>query len=95
MPTLQKKPPATRRLNSKVDRICIPYIEKLEALFKEHNVYDQLQALAKNDIHPASDDAHVTLEVLDNQMEELMISSEKGYRKIYVGHYEFSPVVKS
>ena len=39
-------PPAARRLNSKVDRIRIPYIEKLDVLFKEHNIFERLQALS-------------------------------------------------
>ena len=50
-------PPVARRLNSKVDRICIPYTEKIEALFKEQNIYDRLQALTKKAAHPASADA--------------------------------------
>ena len=88
-------PPAARQLNSKVDCIRIPYTEKLEALFKEHNIYDRLQALAKKAAHPGSADDRRALEVLDNQMEQFMLSSEKGCRKIRVGHYEFSPAVKS
>ena len=31
-------PPAARRLNSEVDRIPIPYTEKLEFLFKEDHI---------------------------------------------------------
>ena len=88
-------PPAARQLNSKVDRIRISYIEKLEALFKEHTIYNRLQVLAKNAAHPASADARSALEVLNNQMEQFMLSSEKGCRKIQVEHYEFSPAVKS
>ena len=86
---------AARRLNSKVECIRIPYIEKLDALFKEHNIYDRLQALAKKAAHPASEDSCTALEVFDNQMEEFMLSSEKECQKICVGHYEFSPAVNS
>ena len=87
--------PAAQRLNLKVDRIRIPYNEKLESLFREHNIYDRLQSLAKTAAHPLSADARRALEVLDNQMEQFMLSSESKYRKIRVGHYEFSPAVKS
>ena len=62
----------------KIDYVRITYTNKLEALFKEHNIYNQLQALAKDAAHPASADAHIALEVLDNQIEQFMLSSEKG-----------------
>ena len=88
-------PPAARQLNSKVDRIRIPYNEKLESLFREHNIYDRLQSLAKTAAHPSSANARHALEVLDNQIEQFILSSESKCRKIRVGHYEFSLAVKS
>ena len=54
-------PSAARRLNSKVDRIRIPYVKKREALFKEHNVFERLRALLKNAACPASANARVGL----------------------------------
>ena len=86
---------AARRLNSKVDRIRIPYVEKLEALFKEYNIFERLQALSTNADHPASADARAALEALNNQFEDFMLSAEKGCRKFRVGQYEFSPAIKS
>ena len=88
-------PPAARWLNSKVDRIRIPYIEKLEALFKEHNILERLHELSTKADHPVLADASAALEALDNQYKEFMLSAEKGCRKFRVGQYEFSPAVKS
>ena len=93
LPTIT--PPAARRLNSKVDRIRIPYVEKLEALFKEHNILERLQALSIKVDHPVSADVSAPQEALDNQYEEFMLSAEKGWREFRVGQYEFSPAVKS
>ena len=74
-------PPAERRLNSKVDRIRIPYVEKLEALFKEHNIFERLQALLTKANHPALAYARAALEALNNQFKDFMLCAEKGCRK--------------
>ena len=74
-------PPAARRLNSRVDRIRVPYVKKIKALFKDHNILERLQTIYAPTDDPATEDARTALEALDNQMEDFMLSAEKGCRK--------------
>ena len=44
--------------------------------------------------HPTSDKVTKALEGLNQLLTNLMLSTEKGCRKLWTGHYEFSPVIK-
>ena len=87
-------PVKARKLNSKVGRIRQKYVDKLEELFKQHNIYRRLLELEKKASFPASKEVKETLEQLDQLVVELMLLSERKCRKICAAHYEFSPVIK-
>ena len=88
-----------RRLNSQSEKSCGEYIKRLEASFEKHKVYDRLLELA-GEKEPqlvadfVAEEAKDVLEELVQQMEKLMLESEKKCRKFYASHYEFSPQVK-
>ena len=87
-------PVKARRLNSKVPRIRESYIKSLEEAFQKRDILSRLQRLEKDASFPASADVKEALERIDNEMEEMMLASEKSCRKLYAGHYEFSPTVQ-
>ena len=82
-------PVKARKLNSKVGRIRQKYVDKLEELFKQHNIYRRLLELEKKASFPASEEVKETLEQLDQLVVELMLLSERKCRKICAAHYEF------
>jgi hypothetical protein len=87
-------PVKARKLNSKVGRIRQKYVDKLEELFKQHNIYRRLLEIEQKASFPASKEVKGTLEQLDQLIVELMLLSEQKCRKICAAHYEFSPVIK-
>ena len=87
-------PHQARRLTSKVERIRDKYIKDLEEKFKKHDILGKLQAIADMVNSPLAYDAEEALEKLDRQMTALMLKAEKNCRKLYAGHYDFSPAIK-
>ena len=81
-------------LNSSVKRIRQAYVDKLEESYQRNNVLARLEAVDKQANFPASKEVSEMLEILDKEMTELMLSSEKECRKLYAGHYEFSPDIQ-
>ena len=93
---LQKlTPPAARRLNSKVKRVRVAYIARLEKLFKGNNIYERLLEIDKHAEYPLSDEAAKALEAIDRLVTSLMLQAEKGCQKLQANHYKFSPQVKT
>ena len=89
------KPPAARRLNSKVKRIRQKYIDRLEELFKKHRVLEKLIELeAGAEKEELSTEAREALENLDKLITELMANAESKCRKKYKADYDFSPEVR-
>ena len=87
-------PVKARRLNSKVQRIRDSYIQSLEKAFQKGHILSRLESLQKDATFPASAEVAKALERIDNEMEEMMLASEKSCRKLYAAHYEFSPTVQ-
>ena len=86
--------PAARRLTSKVSRICNRYITDLERLVEKAKIFERLQAIEKNATDELSAEAAEALEKIDRKLTSLMLKAEKGCRKLYKNHYEFSLPVK-
>ena len=86
--------PAARRLNSKIERIRSKYIKDLEEKFRRYQILERLQKIAADAAFPASREAVEALEKIDKEMTKLMLRAEKGCRKLYAQHYDFSPQVK-
>ena len=55
-------PVKARQLSSKVERIRIAYIKRLEGLFRQHNIYNRLLRLEKKASFPALQEVKSTLE---------------------------------
>ena len=87
-------PVKARQLSSKVEPIRTAYIDRLEKLFRQRNIYCQLLRLEKKASFPATQEVKNTLEELDRLIVELMKISERKCRNICAAHYEFSPVIK-
>ena len=89
------KPPAARRLNSKVKRIRQKYIDRLEEQFRRHRVLEKLTELevqAKKE--ELSTEAKEALEKLDILITALMTNAENKCRKKYKTDDDFSPEVR-
>ena len=87
-------PVKARRLNSKVKRIRDSYIQSLEEAFKKGEILSRLRSLEKDATFPASEEVASALERIDNEMENHMLMAERSCRKLYAGHYDFSPTVQ-
>ena len=81
-------------MTSKVNRICDKYVKDLEKLVKKAKILKRLEAMQKDTTDKLSTEAAVALEEIDQQLTSLMLKAEKGCRKLYKNHYEFSPPVK-
>ena len=69
-------PVKARLLSSKVERIRKKYIDRLESMFKHHNIYNCLLHLERKASFLASAEVKETLEQLDQVIVELMLLSK-------------------
>ena len=88
------QPHRARRLNSSVKRTRQACVDKLEESYRRKNVLARLEAMEKQADFLARKEVSEMLEILDKEMTELMLSSEKECSKLYAGHYEFSPDIQ-
>ena len=86
--------PKARRLNSAVPRIRNEYLKAVREGFKEKDIEQLIVDLETDATFPPSEDVSARMEKLDNILEEILLKSERGCRKIYTAHFEFSPEVQ-
>ena len=77
-----------------VGRIHDKYIKDLEEQFRRGQFLERLKKIAQEQSYSISRQAKEVLEAIDQEMRNLMLSAEKGCRKMYANHYKFSPPVK-
>lgn len=87
-------PPKARRLNSKCPRIRDEYLALVRKGFKEKNIERRLVQIEETATFPPTEEVEKLMEKLDNLIEEIMLQSEKGCRRLYAAHYEFSPPIQ-
>ena len=85
---------AARKLNYKVERIRDKYNLRLEDQMRQHKILDRVTKLKKEAEGGFGEPSRKTLERLDIEITEMMMSAEKKCRKMYRGGYEFSPQVR-
>ena len=87
--------PKARRLNSRVKRHRDRYLHSVKEGFQNKKIEQMIGSLEGEASFPPSQVVIDKLEKLDNLVEEIMLQAERGCRKLFAAHYEFSPEVQN